>query len=109
MVLVKSLKKNEKRTEYTGTGSNIEIAVSFRPYLIQGTTEEGNRFLYVSSVDKTWYFSDGEWSSNITKYEITDGGINLDESNSKLIIGANDYINTSGKKYSLLIFGDDEE
>lgn len=108
MTLFKPIKKTEKRLVYTGTGDNIEIEVSFEPILIQGTTQDGNRFLFIKDSGKTWYFSDGEWTSNISKYEITDGGISIDETNHKVIIGDNSYINESGKKYILLIFGDSE-
>lgn len=102
----KEIKKTEKRITYTGTGSNIEIPIGFSPVAIQGLTPDGNKFLYIVSADKTWYFSDGAFTSIVNKYEITSGGISIDTTNHKVIVGDNSYINTSGDEYIMFIFGE---
>jgi len=106
MVIKKEI-ENEKKIRYIGNGNEIRIKVRFEPKLIRGITSEGNQFLWTYSSGKTWIFKDSTWNSNVSKYEITDGGVSLDEINHEVIIGNSSYINTSGKAYQMMIYDED--
>ena len=104
----KRIVKNEKRTTYTGNGTEIRIDVTFEPYVIRIVSGDGNETVWTKTNGKTYLFRDSTWSSTISKYEITDGGISLDETNKQIVIGDNTYINENGEEYMILIFGGEE-
>ena len=68
-----------------------------------------NQIIWTNNVSKTWLLRDSTWSSTIAKYEITSGGISLDETTGEIVIGNNEYLNSENHSYMMMVFGGSDD